>query len=182
MTNSQVSRGVTLLEVLVALALSSLMLVAITGVLKGLMMQKRELVQSTPKSWQFSLNRLLWNDIAQARLIALEPGRFSIWSGSGKEIQYTWSPVTATSEQPLVRTIIDVDEKPTIGKARNGKGSQVAMSSQTVLWGVSTVEFERMDSSGSPQPIPSTYSPAPSAIQYRIGTAGTILTQVILVR
>ena len=69
-----IRKGMTLLEVVVALSLSALLLIALNGVLSGLFRQKKRTAEVQYREWAYEMDRVFWNDLAQARGVALNDG------------------------------------------------------------------------------------------------------------
>ena len=171
-------RGTTLLEIVVALSLAAMLLVALSGVLAGLVKQRRQAEIVDSREWVHSLDRIFWNDLAQARSVALLDG--VLWmkapssskaNGLGDEsIEYRLD-ATGKEQFALVRAVYP------------GNSAQTSQQ-KTLVWNVARASFERIDDSGRDQPFPTSPGPAPRGFRYRIwlNKAAAPITRQITVR
>jgi hypothetical protein len=171
-------RGVTLIEAVVALALGSMLLVAISGVLSSMAGMRKRSESVDSREWLYALDRILWNDLAQASSVGLDKGVLLLivppMRGTGKEanaVTYTLNTL-ADSSQSLVRTVY-----------RSSEVSSDPLDVRTLVWGVEQISFERIDDNGVDQPLPRLLGPAPRGFHYRIlRTGASPLDRQITVR
>jgi prepilin-type N-terminal cleavage/methylation domain-containing protein len=162
-------KGMTLLEVVVALSLSALMLIALNGVLSGLFRQKKRTAEVQHREWAYELDRVFWNDLAQARGVALNDGGLLMavpaamqWDkgqGSLQSVAYQLIP-TGNKQYRLTRSVY-LGQQPT--------GDPVI--TQTLLWEIRKATFERVDDQGNSQPLPRELGPTPRAFRYQLWIA-----------
>ncbi len=157
-------QGTTLLEMVVALSLASMLLVALSGVLAGLVRQRRQAEVVDSREWIHSLDKIFWNDLAQARSVALDEG--VLWMvvpnsqaarGNGNEAIAYRLNVAGKGQFSLVRAVY-----------REAIAKSELIEQKTLAWNVRQVSFERIDDSGRDQPFPKTLGPAPRGFRYRI--------------
>jgi hypothetical protein len=155
------------MEVMIALSLAALLLVAISGVLGGLIRQGRALDRESGQTRLYALTRLFWHDLSQAEYVAVNEGQLVLVFRNGQIVRYKM--VTEKSgRSSLIRTVSCLREKRRLGEAATNLGQLEVISSQTILWDVLVVTFERIDSQGIVQPIPRTLSPCPGSLRYSI--------------
>lgn len=161
--------GITLLEVVIALSLSALMLTALGGVLSSMYRQRKHTTILHHREWAYELDRVFWNDLAQARGVSLNRGSLTMivpasrnWptsqasqSGGGQSIVYRLES-TGQNRSKLTRTIYH-------GKATNSS----LLLTQTLLWDIRQAKFERVDDQGISQPLPTEIGPTPRAFRYQ---------------
>ena len=172
----------TLLEVIVALSLSALMLIALNGVLSGLFRQKKRSTEVQHREWAYELDRVFWNDLAQARGVALNdgvlfmtvPAAMSLNNGQGtlQSVAYQLIPI-GKDHNRLTRSVY-------VGLEQKGK----PLMTQTLLWDIRKATFERVDDQGNSQPLPRELGPTPRAFRYQLWVADnpTPRSNQILVR
>jgi prepilin-type N-terminal cleavage/methylation domain-containing protein len=168
---SKTQRGLTLLEVVVALSLSALILVAIQGVLGSLLRQKKRTSVDVHHTWAYELDRLFWNDLAQANAVALNQEGLLLRLPSHVisrtrhnhpnlaptcNVVYRLNP-NSDGLNRLVRELYD-------GTATQGN----PLVTQTLLWDVRELRFERIDDAGVNQPLPKDFGPTPRAFRYEL--------------
>lgn len=156
--------GTTLLEIVVALSLASMLLVALSGVLAGLVRQRRQAEVVDSREWIHALDKIFWNDLAQARSVALDEG--VLWMvvpnsqdgiGTGdRAIAYRLN-VAGKGQLSLVRAVY-----------RQAIAQSELIEYKTLAWNVRQASFERIDDSGRDQPFPKTLGPPPRGFRYRI--------------
>jgi len=166
--------AVTLVEVVVALSLSALLLVALTGVLTGLARQNKASTAIRSGQWHYELDQLFWVDLAQCRGVALDKGVLWMVRPKNKSTKVSTADTSATqtvayrlkpdrSEQgepqlfSLVRQIFEGDKL--LGRP---------ILEQTLVWDVRRASFERIDNAGNEQPIPNLLGPPPRAFRYQL--------------
>lgn len=157
-------RGTTLLEMVVALSLAAMLMVALSGVLAGLVRQRRQAEVVDSREWIHSLDKLFWNDLAQARSVALDQGILWMIMPSSRPtngqlneaIAYRLNP-TGNAEFALIRSVY-----------RESRLESDLIEQKTLVWNVSQATFERIDESGKDQPFPKSLGPAPRGFRYRI--------------
>jgi len=84
----------------------------------------------------------------------------------------------------LVRRSYGSNAEIRLGQALSTLWNSDLLQSQTITWTIDSVEFLRGDSNGNTNPIPGTWSPAPSSILYRIRkpSSDVTLAQWVIVR
>ena len=162
-------KGMTLLEVVVALSLSALMLIALNGVLSVLFRQKKHTTEVQYREWAYELERVFWNDLAQARAVALNEGVLIMtvpatapWNngqGTVQSVAYQLIP-SGKERNRLTRSVY-------LGLEPKGKPAMT----QTLLWDIRRATFERVDDQGNSQPLPRELGPTPRAFRYQLWVA-----------
>ncbi len=162
-------KAMTLLEVVVALSLSALMLIALNGVLSGLVRQKKRTAEVRHREWAYELNRVFWNDLAQARSVALNEGvlimtvpaarQWNSSQGTVQSVAYQLIP-SGKERNRLTRSVY-------LGQEQTGKPAMT----QTLLWDIRRATFERVDDQGNSQPLPREMGPTPRAFRYQLWVA-----------
>ena len=148
------------------------MLVALSGVLSGLNRQKKRSTLSHHREWGYELDRIFWNDLAQARGVSLDQGALMMEIPAGT--QGTGSSTVgagATTEQAVIYQLIPTGkEKSRLTRSvyETSRGSNQQLISQTLLWEVRKANFERVDDFGNSQPLPKSIGPAPRAFRYQL--------------
>ena len=182
-------KGITLLEVVVALSLSALMLVALNGVLSGLNRQKKRSTLTYYREWGYELDRIFWNDLAQARGVSLDQGVLTMEIPAGAQIMQNESRdgnSTGTLQAVVYQLIPSAKDKNRLSRSVYGVSGTTSrpLITQTLLWDVRQATFERVDDSGNSQPLPRTIGPAPRAFRYQlwIGNEPEPRSSQILVR
>ena len=164
-----IRKGMTLLEVVVALSLSALMLIALNGVLSGLSRQKKRSTEIQHREWAYELDRVFWNDLAQARGVALNDGVLTMtvpaamhWNNGQGTLQSVAYQLISTSKDHsrLTRSVY-------LGQEPKGK----PLMTQTLLWDIRRATFERVDDQGNNQPLPRELGPTPRAFRYQLWVA-----------
>jgi prepilin-type N-terminal cleavage/methylation domain-containing protein len=159
-------RGITLLEVMVALALGSLLLVALSGVLSGMNRLRNRLAAVRSDEWVYALDRVIWNDLAQARQVGLDQGVLTLLVPNTD--QRLGNPALRDASIPYVPVSYMVETQP------NGSRALVrrSLEQRVLVWDVTQASFERIDDQGVDQPLPQSLGPAPRGFHYRIWLAG----------
>ena len=159
-----IRRGTTLLEMVVALSLAAMLMVALSGVLAGLVRQRRHAEVVNSREWIHSLDKIFWNDLAQARSVALDqgvlwmviPSSHNIRGTANKAIAYRLIN-TGNEQFALVRAVY-----------RESRNANDLLEQRTLVWNVDKASFERIDDSGQDQPFPKSLGPAPRGFRYRV--------------
>jgi type II secretory pathway component PulJ len=186
MTLSSMTRsGMTLLEVVIALSLSALMLISLTGVLSGLSRQRTRVNAVRHSEWAYELDRALWNDLAQARGVSLHQGALtmSIPASQPRTNEIVQSSANQTVVYRIERTGPQGNRLTrTIYSGLNASG--LPLISQTLLWNIRNATFERVDDQGTSQPLPKELGPTPRAFRYQLWFDNDLTTRSnqILVR
>lgn len=160
-------KGITIVELLLALSLCVIMIGAITGVLSSLREQQRKRFQHMPNHWQGNYHRILWTDLSQARWIAKLDAGMALAIPPNSIVTYEVSTL-GSGPGTLVRRSYGSNAEIRVGQALSTLWNSDLLQSQTITWTIDSVEFLRGDSNGNTNPIPGTWSPAPSSILYRI--------------
>jgi prepilin-type N-terminal cleavage/methylation domain-containing protein len=182
-----VRRGFTLVELVVALTLASLLLTALTGVLKSLAMQAKRSTESRATDISYAIEAIVWHDLSQARSVALTNG--VLWmlipgpppiSSQSYDSQYLRSGAGTSKAHIIAYRLVPAEgvgfslvRQAYIGSQMNG----VPIFEQTIAWNVEKTAFERIDDNGDPQPLPKQLGPTPAALAYRISFVGETQTQ-----
>ena len=159
----------TLLEVIVALSLSALMLIALNGVLSGLTRQKKRTSEVQHREWAYELDRVFWNDLAQARGVALNEGVLLMTVPASTPTSRGQSSVHAVAYQLTSANGVRTRLTRTVYLGQEPKGNP--MMTQSLLWDVQRVTFERVDDQGNSQPLPRELGPTPRAFRYQLWMA-----------
>jgi hypothetical protein len=163
-------QGLTLLEVIIAISLSALMLTALIGVLTSLYRQRKQATISHYREWAYELDRVFWNDLAQARGVALSGGSLTMVAPSSRN----WS---ASQSSSSIGGQLIVYRLESTGKNRSKltrsiyRGNSIGgnlLIFQTLLWDVRLAKFERVDDQGNSQPLPAEIGPTPRAFRYQL--------------
>ena len=158
-------QGITLIELTVALSLASLLMIGINGVMASIRKKNQNIQISKLQDVHYSFRSLFWNDLSQARACCINQG--ALWielpgaianDNEGKQLVAYKLIEDSNMPQRLVRQESILS---------NGSGP-TKLIQQTVFWNVVSLEFARIDPSGSAQPIPSTMGPTPKAIRYKL--------------
>ena len=154
--------GLTLVELVVALALSSLMLAASSGILAAVHRQNRRLKIDRFVDVQHSFRAALWQDASQASGAAVQSGMFIL-----EEMSSTIDPKFGS--HVVAYHLVQDKEPRLVRELYRHRGRQLDLvSSQVLLWHVHSAVFERLDSSGSAHPFPQSLGPSPSGILYTL--------------
>lgn len=153
--------GSTLLELIVALSLAALLVMAISGVLASLQRKEKSISKQDASHWKHELDRLLWDDFSQAESVGLKDTLLNLsvptyQLGERKQPALVTYQLAKTPSQNsrLIRAVFREDGQ--------------LVQNQTLLWNVRSCIFERVDDQGADQPIPEKMGPVPRAIHYRI--------------
>lgn len=172
-----IRRGTTLLEIVVALSLAAMLMVALSGVLAGLVRQRRHAEIVDSREWIHALDNVFWNDLAQARSVALDegvlwmvvPSSNSSHGDTNELIAYRLNS-TGKEQFALVRAVYSY--RPQLASVGFSKSNSITavqpLEQKTLVWNVSQASFERIDDSGQDQPFPRVLGPAPRGFRYRI--------------
>jgi type II secretory pathway component PulJ len=155
--------GTTLLEIVVALSLGSLLLVALSGVSRAMHRQNQSVRFEKLEDVRHELQKLLWNDLSQARAASMRDGAF--W------LELPSSAIDSQGGTQFVSYQIRESKGLPIRLVRTEARANATVSQervQTVLWNLSAIQFERVDAQGVSQPIPQSMGPAPVGIRYAL--------------
>ncbi|WP_144056808.1 PulJ/GspJ family protein [Rhodopirellula europaea] len=151
--------GMTLIELLVAVALSAMMMTALIGVLQGLGKQTRLANQMDQPTWPNEVLKLLRRDLLAAD---------SFWEEGG----IVWLVTDSPTYQVPRRNLSNISVSREIGYRCSGLGDgrrvleRIEASRAIVLaCDVSRIQIERLDSFGNPQPLPHLPGPVPSQVR-----------------
>jgi type II secretory pathway pseudopilin PulG len=159
--------GTTLLEIVLALSLASLLVAALGGVLRSMSRQNQSVGSDRMEDSRHGFNAMLWNDLSQAKTIASPDG--------GLVLEVPISSTDADGGTQIVSYEIRNSQKLPSRLQRTevrATGLNRKEKSQTVFWRVDKIKFERIDRDGSSQPIPSSTSPSPLGIRYWLTLVG----------
>lgn len=177
--------GMTLLEVMIALSLAALLLVSISGLLGGLIRQNKRLDSESSQNRLYTLTRLFWHDLAQAEFVSASEDHIRFVFSQGLLVEYG-AVKESSGGSSLKRRIARFSDEYRLGINANQIDMQQTVSEQTVLWDVTGLSFSRLDQQGNDQPIPSTLSPCPKSLRYRIrfldGGVEREISRVVTVR
>ena len=176
---SRKPQAFTVLELVVALALSAMLLVAISNVTRSIRALELRSTGSPIESQTLALNRLLWSDLAQSREVWAMPecvffnyegrpprrGPQSLKAG-GVLICYRIVP---GGPNRLVRQMLSFE---TITDVQND-GTARLIDEQTVAFGATGFTVQRVDEGGRTHPLPQRAGPCPAAIAYRLDSKST---------
>jgi uncharacterized iron-regulated membrane protein len=159
--------GLTLVELLVAISLCVMMIGAITGVLASLIQQQKNRLIVSKSHWVANFHRTLWTDLSHAQWIARLDEGMELSLADGSAIVYT-TRLDETGKRALERKSYELREAVSPGQVPLSLNKAKPKESQTIFWEVTSIEFFRGDSMGEIQPIPTTWSPAPTLVLYRL--------------
>jgi prepilin-type N-terminal cleavage/methylation domain-containing protein len=174
--------GFTLVELVVALTLASLLLTALTGVLKSLAVQAKKSIDSRSIDTSYAIEAIVWHDLSQARGVALTNG--ILWmlipgppptSSHAYDAQQLKSGAGTSKAHIIAYRLVPAEGVSFTLVRQAYLGSQVSgtpIFEQTMAWNVEKTAFERIDDNGQPQPLPKQLGPTPAAIAYRISFVG----------
>lgn len=152
-----VRRAFTLLELVVALSLAALIMIALVGVLRSVDRQLDELKARSSTGWTVDVERVLHRDLLSASSIRTADGwiwlegSFTSYRNSAiivKRVGYKCVPWLEDSEMVLVRVADGRREPLTVGPIH--------------------LIIERLDASGVPQPLSEYAVPTPNAVRAQI--------------
>lgn len=154
MTSVPFRRGVTLIELLVAITLAAGLLVAMLGVLRAVKqpIRRAQQVDLASNAWQQGLRKWLLKDLQQASSIHQSGG--TIWMHGNFES--ACDPISGT----------DV-----VGYTCMPMGSSSALTRieangiELFALGMQRIVVERVDESGTPQPLPPMAGPVPDRLR-----------------
>ncbi len=156
------SRGLALIEIVVALSLAALMLVAISSILGGLVRKNKEASKVVTSEWLHEMDQLLWNDLAQARSVAVSQGRLFLACSTPRAM------ANQRETQAVYHLQNDGYSSKLVRSFEGPNDNLKATSSQTIFWNVRQIQFERIDDSGAEQPLPTEPGPTPRTLKYTI--------------
>jgi prepilin-type N-terminal cleavage/methylation domain-containing protein len=160
-------RGLTLIELLVALAMASLLMAATIGVLRGVSIQVHRANPSTHVGWEFVLAELLRRDLAVAEKACYRDG--ILW------LEGEFEPIGFDTRQEIRR----------VGYACHALGAVSLLARSTensrgdIAVGPSRILVERIDSAGVCQPLSGIPGPAPSHIRVWVRNNGETHDEVM---
>ncbi len=157
--------GTTLIELTVALSLASLLMISINGVLTSMQRRNQSIQFNKLEDVQHDFRSLLWNDLSQARTCSFREG--VLW------LEMPGATANDQEGQQLVAyQLIEKDSLPPrlVRQESNVSNDSTRRRStqQTVFWNVVGLTFERLDSTGVAQPIPTSMGPTPKGIRYSL--------------
>ncbi|WP_218933569.1 hypothetical protein [Rubripirellula lacrimiformis] len=149
----------TLIELMVAAALSALLLVALIGVLRGLSMQMRLANRMDQPVWPSRFVQFLRRDLLAAD---------AVWERSGIVWIRTDAPAysSAGNTPSDITGIRDIGYR--CGMLQNGRRVLERIDSDRVdvlAFEPSRIVVERLDSQGNPQPLPPSPGPVPAQVR-----------------
>ncbi len=160
-------RGLTLVEMLVALSLCVMMIGAITGILAALVQQQRQRLVLSSDHWQANFHRMLWADLSQARWISRMDSGIALALADGSVVTYEMTKGDLATRS-LTRGSFVYRENISLGQIPAAMLNSDSRGYRTIVWSIASIQFLRGDANGTVQPIPGTWSPAPSALYYRL--------------
>lgn len=166
--------GMTLIELLVAVALSAMLMTALIGVLQGLGKQTRLANQMDQPAWPNEVLKLLRRDLLAAD---------SLWEEGGIIWLLTDSPTYPVPKRTSSNTSASREIGYRSGALGDGRRvlERIESSRAIVLaCDVSRIKLERLDSFGNPQPLPNSPGPVPS--QIRVWVWDSILDRPVLLK
>jgi prepilin-type N-terminal cleavage/methylation domain-containing protein len=156
--------GVSLIEMLVALSLAALLVTALSGVLKTLSRQAKSGQHASSAPSIQTLNRSLWNDLAQAQGVALDKGVLFL-------VKPHPNPTNAVGTLCVSYQIAAwrKDKFRLVRSVRNGTDLRARpILEQTMIWDINKANFWRVDDSGVDQPLPVRLGPTPGSFRYTL--------------
>ena len=166
MRRRKASRGITLIEVMVALALSALMLTALVGVLKGFRIQEQTAESLQTERWPPKFVNLLYRDLLVC------DGVFA----SNKTVWLTGNlPAYADSNQNGRRRI-----GYRIVETGGGETAPVRINGpyrQLIALRASRIVVERVDDQGVAKPLPFARGPVPQRVRVWVWHSGRAIVE-----
>lgn len=142
--------GLTLVELVVALFLASLLMVGLLGVLKGIERQRQIVEQVPDELWQIRVQELLERDLRAASSVGWSAGRLTL---EGTLPSYELG--SPSTERSVEYGISDFGEGDSL-LYRRDRGEL-----QWIAIGPRRLVAERIDPLGMPQPLPVRPGPVP---------------------
>ena len=154
--------GMTLVELMVAIALSAMLLVSLVGVLSGIAKQGKVVDKLDQPVWPARFAKLVRRDLLAAE---------SVWQSNGIVWMRTDAPVYESYRSTSRTNSSDV------GVRRIGYQCVVSSDSPAILYrrdqerrcamaiGPTRIVLERLDDQGTPQPLPSSPGPVPDQVR-----------------
>ena len=175
-------RGMTVVELLTATLLATMLMTAVLGVLRNLALQQKVLFERQPvRTWRLPLIRQIRWDMINARQVVYQPGMLTLNGFAGRSFdngRATGRPTRVIyyiaqngSLGFLVRQEIHVD-------SLNEDNSRLEL----MLGNVHSMEMNRIDPGGRRQPLSNRPAPAPARLQIRLsGPDGrtSILNEIV---
>ncbi|QDV42562.1 hypothetical protein Enr13x_24100 [Stieleria neptunia] len=165
--------GMTLIELMVAIALSAMLMAAIVGILGGVSKQAKIAVDGEPAIWAEQTIALMRTDLLAAN---------AVWKSEDAVWLFTDAP-SYESENIGIRNICYRtrklrDETPILERTDSTFRSVLALD-------VREIRVERLDRFGVPQPLPSAPGPVPNQVRVWVrcdGQAGraTVIRDLVL--
>lgn len=173
-----IRRAVTLVELVVALSLAALLMMALAGVLSSLSQQRKRVAQSPRGEWSFEVKRMIWADLSQAHQVWLDSEGLKLTiPGNGRE---------GISGPPLInyRVLPWGNNRRRLARLQFSGKNSLPDREQTLVFDVSRFAVERIDNQGVLQPLPRNAGPTPRslAVEIRLMDESDSLRHVITVR
>ena len=169
-------RGMTLVELMVAIALSAMLLGVLVGVLSGIAKQSKLVSKYDQPVWPAEFLSLLRRDLTAAD---------AIWSDKGTIWIRTDAPAYAANNANAKKGMRRIGYG--CGTLRDGQAilTRTDVDRQSVLaLGPKRIILERLDDLGSPQPLPSAPGPMPEQVRVWIwndtGNSPVVLRDLVL--
>ncbi|MEO1619006.1 MAG: prepilin-type N-terminal cleavage/methylation domain-containing protein [Planctomycetota bacterium] len=146
-------RGMTLFELLLAVALSAMLLAALVGLLQGTSRQVKLASNFETPAWKSNVIKLIKADMQSAE---------SIWQADGRVLMRSSPPpyYETSGVQIIAFECVRLgDQSPALLRIQGKRKDVLAL-------GPTRLKIERLDSDGIPQPLPD--QPGPPNRQFRI--------------
>ena len=151
-SRSRSRRGMTLVELTVAIALAAMLLASLTGVLRGVSEQSKLADSFEGPVWPSEFLNILHRDLMAAE---------AIWAEQGVVLIKTDAPQyqsVGTGARTVGYACVDIGKNLAVLNRIDGATSVLAMGPRQLV-------IERLDTSGRPQPLPATPGPVPTQVR-----------------
>jgi prepilin-type N-terminal cleavage/methylation domain-containing protein len=156
--------GLTLVELVVAIALSTLAMTALVGFLPSLRKLEATTEPSGTNAWRSAVVATIEQDLVGARLVGSEDGKLTMIghlfdTDSQRHVPMEVAYATQWSKQNQWYWLI----RKTVSISQSGEAKQEILCGQVLQWTV-----ERIDNRGDVQPIPTRLGPAPEKLSFKM--------------
>lgn len=173
-----IRRAVTLVELVVALSLAALLMMALAGVLSSLSQQRKRVAQSPRGEWSFELKRLIWSDLSQSRQVHFD--------SEGLKLTIPGNSREGISGPTIInyRLLPWGNNRRRLARLQFSGSNSVPQRDQTLVFDIERFAVQRIDHQGLPQPLPRSPGPAPRSLAVEIDLVGEgdLLRHVVTVR
>jgi len=147
--------GMTLVELVTAIALAAMLMAAMTGVLRGIALQTRAAQTKTSPLWPSRFQSILRRDVLSADAIWMNDGHIHLRC----DAPLYQAKTGRRSQREVVYHCKKLDTSTHVLYRSDGNGNAA------IAIGPKRIQVERLDSQGNPQPLPPTPGPVPAALR-----------------